>query len=193
MPEHNLFQIFISRLNTIGIRYMVTGAVASIIYGEPRLTHDIDLVVELSSEKAEEIVKAFPSNEFYCPPVEIIKLEAGRQLHGHFNIIHHETGFKADMYILGQDKLHHWAMSTLKRIELEGEQVWLAPPEYVILRKLEYYREAGSEKHLRDIAGMVKIASDQINFQELTTKIKQYALLKQWKKAQEIMEKENSS
>ena len=193
MPEHNLFQIFISRLNTIGIRYMVTGAVASIIYGEPRLTHDIDLVVELSREKAEEIVKAFPSNEFYCPPVEIIKLEAGRQLHGHFNIIHHETGFKADMYILGQDKLHHWAMSTLKRIELEGEQVWLAPPEYVILRKLEYYREAGSEKHLRDIAGMVKIASDQINFQELTTKIKQYALLKQWKKAQEIMEKENSS
>lgn len=188
MPEHNLFQIFISRLNTIGIRYMVTGAVASIIYGEPRLTHDIDLVVELSSEKAEEIVKVFPSNEFYCPPVEIIKLEAGRQLHGHFNIIHHETGFKADMYILGQDKLHHWAMSNLKRIELEGEQVWLAPPEYVILRKLEYYREGGSEKHLRDIAGMVKIASDQINFQELTTKIKQYALLKQWKKAQEIME-----
>ena len=65
MPEHNLFKIFISRLNAIGIRYMVTGAVASIIYGEPRLTHDIDLVVELPSEKAEKIVKAFPSNEFY--------------------------------------------------------------------------------------------------------------------------------
>jgi hypothetical protein len=192
MPEHNLFQIFISRLNTLGIRYMVTGAVASIIYGEPRLTHDIDLVVELGSEKAEEVVKAFPSDEFYCPPVEIIKLEAERRLHGHFNIIHHETGFKADMYILGQDQLHQWAMSTLKSIEFEGEQVWLAPPEYVILRKLEYYREGGSEKHLRDIAGMVKIASDQINFQELTAKIKQYALLKQWKKAQEIMEKQVS-
>ena len=78
-------------------------------------------------------------------------------------------------------------MSKLKRIELKGEQVWLAPPEYVILRKMEYYREGGSEKHLRDIAGMVKITSDQINFQELSTKIKQYALLKQWKKAQEIM------
>lgn len=188
MPEHNLFQIFISRLNTIGIRYMVTGAVTSIVYGEPRLTHDIDLVVELSGEKAEEIVKAFPPDEFYCPPVEIIKLEAGRQLHGHFIIIHHETGFKADIYILGQDKLHHWAMSNLKRIELEGEPVWLAPPEYVILRKLEYYRERDSEKHLRDIAGMVKIASDQINFKELNKKIKQYALVKQWKKAQEIME-----
>jgi len=187
MPEHNLFKIFISRLNAIGIRYMVTGAVASIIYGEPRLTHDIDLVVELPGEKAEKIVKAFPSNEFYCPPVEIIRLETGRQLHGHLIIIHHDTGFKADMYILGQDKLHHWAMSTLKRIEFEGEQVWLAPPEYVILRKLEYYREGGSEKHLRDIASMVKISSDQINFQELNKKIKQYALVKQWKKAQAII------
>ncbi len=188
MLEHNLFQIFISRLNTIGIRYMVTGAVASIIYGEPRLTHDIDLVVELSKEKAGKIVETFPPDEFYCPPIEVIKLEAGRQLHGHFNIIHNETGFKADIYTLGQDKLHHWAMSKLKRIQLEGEPVWLAPPEYVILRKLEYYREGGSEKHLRDIASMVKIASDQINFEELRRKIKQYVLVKQWKKAQEIIE-----
>ena len=79
-------------------------------------------------------------------------------------------------------------MSKLKRIQLEGEPVWLAPPEYVILRKLEYYREGGSEKHLRDIASMVKIASDQINFEELRRKIKQYVLVKQWKKAQEIIE-----
>ena len=84
MPEHNLFQIFISRLDYIKIRYMVTDAVASIIYGEPRLTHDIELVVELSVEKAEEIVEVFPPDEFYCLPTEIIKLEAGKRLHGHY-------------------------------------------------------------------------------------------------------------
>jgi hypothetical protein len=128
MPEHNLFQIFINRLNAIGVRYMVTGAVASIIYGEPRLTHDIDLVVELNDEKAEEVVKAFPSREFYCPPLEIIKLEAGRGLRGHFTIIHLETGFKADIYVLGNDQLHRWAMSSVTRIELEGEHVWLGCP-----------------------------------------------------------------
>ncbi len=43
MPEHKLFHIFISRLNALGIHYMITGSVASMIYGEPRLTHDIDL------------------------------------------------------------------------------------------------------------------------------------------------------
>ena len=182
MPELNLFKIFTSRLNKLGVRYMVTGAVASIIYGEPRLTHDIDLVVELSAEQTEKFVKAFPNEEFYCPPIEIIKLEANRPLNGHFNIIHQETGFKADIYMMGQDVLHHWAMSYRKKIEIEGEPLWLAPPEYVILRKLEYYREGGSEKHLMDIVNILEISSNQINFKQLQDKIEHYALQKEWEK-----------
>ena len=78
MPERNLFQIFISRLEKFQIPYFVTGAVASIIYGEPRLTHDIDLVVELDDEKVGDIIDAFPTDEFYCPPIEVIKLEIKR-------------------------------------------------------------------------------------------------------------------
>ena len=175
-----------SRLNKMGIRYMVTGAVASIIYGEPRLTHDIDLVVELKAEQAEEVERFFRPEEFYCPPIEIIKLEAKRPLHGHFNIIHKETGFKADVYIMGQDVLHHWAMSHQRKFEIEGEPFWLAPPEYVILRKLEYYREGGSEKHLRDIVSILEISSDQINFEELQDKIENYALQKEWEKTKRL-------
>jgi len=187
MPEPNLFNIFTNRFNKFGTRYIVTGAVASIIYGEPRLTNDIDLVVELGIEKAEKIVEAFPSEEFYCPPVEIIKLEIMRPLRGHFNLVHHETGFKADVYIEGRDELHHWAMSNRKKFDIEGETIWLAPPEYVILRKLEYYREGGAEKHLRDIASMIEISSDQINFAELEDKIKHYALEEEWQMAQKII------
>jgi hypothetical protein len=47
MPEPDLFRIFVSRLNRLNVRYMITGAVAGIMYGEPRLTHDVDLVIEL--------------------------------------------------------------------------------------------------------------------------------------------------
>ena len=176
MPEPNLFLIFVRRLNMSGIRYMVTGAVASIIYGEPRLTHDIDVIMELSDESARKVVKAFPLEEFCCPPIEILKLEINRPLRGHFNLIHHETGFKADVYTLGRDELHHWAMSKRMRIDVIGEPIWLAPPEYVILRKLEFFREGGSEKHLRDIAGMIEISSDKINFSQLHDKITNYAL-----------------
>jgi len=186
MPEPNLFHIFTTRLNKMGLRYMVTGAAASIIYGEPRLTHDVDLVVEMNEEDAKNIIEAFPSDQFYCPPIDIIRLEIRRSLRGHFNLIHHEIGFKADIYIVGEDELHHWAMSKRAQIQVEGESVWVAPPEYVILRKLEYYREGKSEKHLRDIASMMELSSAQIDLEGLQNKIKEYSLEKQWNEVQKL-------
>jgi hypothetical protein len=65
MREHNLFLIFLSRLEDFNISYIVTGSVASILYGEPRLTHDIDLVVELDAKDAHKIIDAFPGDTFY--------------------------------------------------------------------------------------------------------------------------------
>ena len=180
MPEHNLFRIFVSRINRFSIPYMITGAVASIIYGELRLTHDIDLVIDLKPDNVEKFAAAFPIEEFYCPPSEVIKLEISRPLRGHFNLIHHETAFRADIYAAGQDELHHWGLGNRKLIEIEGEEFWLAAVEYVILRKLEYYREGGSEKHLRDISGILALSSDQIDFKVLEERIKDMLLEKEW-------------
>jgi len=183
MPELDLFTIFISRLNKIGIRYMITGAVASIIYGEPRLTHDLDLVVELKITDIERFADSFPKNEFYCPPHEIIRLEVNRPQRGHFSLIHQETGFKADIYTSGQDEMHHWALNNRKLIDVDGEDFWLAPIEYVILRKLEYYRDGGSDKHLRDISSILDFSHEQIDFKQLKERIQQNSLEKEWKRA----------
>ena len=98
MQEHDLFRIFIDRLNRLNVRYIITGAVASTIYGEPRLTHDLDLVIELSTSEIIKFIDAFPPDEFYCPPKEVIMLEIGRRHRGHFNLIHQDTGFKADIF-----------------------------------------------------------------------------------------------
>lgn len=183
MPEHDLFRIFIARLNRLPIRYIITGAVASTIYGEPRLTHDLDLVLELEPEDAEKFAGMFPIEDFYCPPPEIIRLEVRRRQRGHFNLIHHETGFKADIYTSGKDKLHKWALENRRQVDVDGEIYWLAPVEYVILRKLEYYREGGSEKHLRDIASILILSQDQIDFSVLEEKIREYLLEREWQKA----------
>ena len=61
------------------------------------------------------------------------------------------------------------------------------PPEYVILRKLEYYREGESEKHLRAIASMMELSSAQIKLEELQNKIQKYSLEKEWKQAQKLV------
>jgi hypothetical protein len=186
MQEANLFLIFLKRLNKSNIEYMVTGSVASIIYGEPRVTYDIDLVLSLDTSNVLQLTEAFPADEFYCPPQEVIKTEAAGKTGGHFNIIHHRTGFKADIYPAGEDELHKWAMAKRRRIKLEGCDIWLAPPEYVIVRKLEYFKQGGSEKHLRDIKRMLEISEDIINIPELKQKITEYGLTDDWKKVGSI-------
>ncbi|MHA1370719.1 MAG: hypothetical protein ACTSRA_13545 [Promethearchaeota archaeon] len=180
MPERDLLKIFISPLNRLGIRYMVTGAIASIIYGKPRLTHDLDLVIDMQPLDIEKFTETFPLSDFYCPPPEIIKIENSRPSGGHFNLIHHATGFKADIYPMGDSKLHRWALNKRKEILAGGETIWLAPVEYVILRKLEYFHEGGSEKHVKDIDGILELSGDQIDFKVLMDKLENKGLLKVW-------------
>ncbi len=182
MPQPSPTGVFVSRLDKAGIPYVITGAVASIIYGEPRLTNDLDLVVQMKTADIEKLAQAFPSAEFYCPPSEVLRIEIKRSYRGHFNLIHYETGMKADIYLAGEDELHRWALSRRRAILFEAEQVWVAPPEYVILRKLEYYREGGAEKHLRDIVGMLELSSKEINFDQLEGFVQRYALEKEWEK-----------
>jgi hypothetical protein len=159
---------------------MITGAVASIIYGEPRLTNDIDLVIDMNSDDVGSFANTFPIEDFYCPPQEVIRLEIARSQRGHFNLIHHATGFKADIYASGRDELHHWGLKNRKWVDVENEKFWLAPIEYVILRKLEYYREGQSEKHLRDISSILELSSNDIDFKMLEAQINKRTLQKEW-------------
>ena len=83
---------------------------------------------------------------------------------------------------MGQDPLHHWAMGKRRVSEIEQHQVWMAPPEYVILRKLQYYQEGGGDKHLRDIRGMLGISGATIDRAELEAKVSQLGLETVWGK-----------
>lgn len=155
MPETDLFTLFTRPLNEAGLAYFVTGSVASMIYGEPRLTIDVDIILTLSQADLKKLLAAFPEDAFYIPPLEVLRIEAARPQRGHFNLLHHETGYKADIYLAGKDPLHAWAFERRRQIDLDGNVIWFAPPEYVIIRKLQFYREGRSEKHLRDIRTML--------------------------------------
>ena len=157
MPDGNLFLLYADRLNRLGVPYMITGSVAATLYGEPRFTHDVDLVIELSDEGARRLASAFPMSEFYCPPLEILISEAHRTHRGHFNLIHHESGLKAYVYLKGREDLHEWGMSHRRTLSADGCVVQVAPPEYVILRKIEFFREGGSEKHLLDCRAILEL------------------------------------
>ena len=147
---------------------MATGSVAAMLYGTPRFTHDLDLILDLHNVPVELFESMYPDEEFYRPPAEVIRVEIHRSQRGHFNLIHHNSGLKADVYLFGKDELHVWGMKRRRRFDLgDGDELQVAPPEYVILRKLQYYREGHSEKHLHDIRGMFEVSGDQISQQDL--------------------------
>lgn len=159
---------------------MVTGSVAAAIYGEPRLTRDVDLVLVLRGSQAGRLAGLFPSAEFYVPPAEVIIEESARPRYGHFNILHRDSGLRADIYLLGDDPLHAWAYGRRREVPIAGEMISIAPPEYVILRKLEYFREGGSSKHLRDIVWMLQVSEGLIDRPLLEGKVSQLGLEAPW-------------
>lgn len=92
------------------------------------------------------------------------------------------TGFKADFYPAGQtDELNAWGFRFKREIQFEGETVVLAPAEYVIVRKLEYFREGGSDKHLRDIRSMLAVSANEIDHAALHQWLQELGLEAEWK------------
>jgi hypothetical protein len=148
--------IFAPRFNALAAPWAATGAIASIIYGEIRTTQDIDIIILLDAATVIALEHVFPEDEFYCPPRGVVEIERARDRRGHFNIIHFDSGYKADVYLSVADPLHGWALRNRRSVDIGETQLWLAPPEYVIVHKLEFFREGGSEKHLRDIRGMLE-------------------------------------
>lgn len=159
--------LFAQRLESIGAPYMITGATAAILYGQPRVTNDLDVVLSLDDQHRAALLRAFPESDFYVPPESVIRVEQARPQRGHFNLIHLESGYKADIYLAGDDPLHRWALPLRRRFAWTPDlEISIAPPEYVVLRKLEFYREGRSAKHIsdiraiRDVSGLDRTALD---------------------------------
>jgi len=164
--QQEFFRRVLETLEQFQIPYMVVGSVGAMLHGRPRLTNDVDVVVELERAKIAGIITSFPLPEFYVPPAQVIHTELDRR--GSFNIIHAETGSKVDL-IIRKDTPHGREEFLRRRREpfAPGFDCMSARPEDVIIGKLRYYKQGGSEKHLQDISGMLEVSGDQIDMDYL--------------------------
>jgi hypothetical protein len=185
MTPPDLIAVFLARLNATDIPYMVTGSVAATVYGEPRLTQDVDLVLRLDHESARRLGEAFPGAEYYVPPLETVTEEAGRSTGGHFNLLHLETGLRADCYLAGDDPLSQWGLATRRGVEVGPDRIWLAAPEYVILSKLDYFRAGGGEKHLTDIAQVLRVTGEGVDHSVIAAWVERLDLGREWQAARD--------
>jgi hypothetical protein len=99
-------------------------------------------------------------------------------------VIHGPTSLRADVYLAGDDPLHAWGLARRRTLALAGTQVSIAPPEYVIVRKLQYSAQGGGDRHLRDIRRMLDRALVPIDHVALEQFITTLGLHDAWRRVQ---------
>ena len=183
MDQDELLQHLVRALEESGVSYLVTGSTATIFYGEPRFTNDIDVVVQLRERQVKQLLAAFPADEFY------VSEEAARRAHrtrGQFNVIHPRSGLKIDFVVADETPFERSRFARARRVRAAPDlDAVFASPEDVILKKLVFHREGGSDKHLRDVAGVLRISGGEIDFDYLEGWAERLGVVDLWRRLRE--------
>ncbi|NOY42154.1 MAG: hypothetical protein GXP26_10000 [Planctomycetes bacterium] len=179
MTLGDLLRLTVESLRRLQIPYAVVGSFASGVWGEPRMTRDIDVVVQLGPQEIEDFCGVFSDDQFYLSRAAI---EEAVSLHRPFNVIHPDSGNKVDFMVIGNSGWNGLQLSRRIEIELaEGITGYVAAPEDVILGKLTYYKDGGSDKHLRDIAGILKISDEIVDREYINRQARQLQVFDIWR------------
>jgi len=163
----------------LSIPHFITGSCASISYGEPRLTNDIDIVADIAPEKIEKLLARFPQEEFYISEDAVKQALAFKN---QFNIIHPSSGLKVDVMIRHNSKFDDSRFCRVRNLNITGKnQIAFASPEDVIIKKMEYFKLGGSEKHLRDITGILRLSGESIDKNYISEWVRILGLEDIWK------------
>lgn len=166
MTQAELLRHLVDALETLGTEYMIGGSQASMYYGEPRLTRDIDVIVALRPEQLPALLDRFPTEAFY-----VDERAARDAIHasGQFNIIHPGSGLKIDVYVNPDAPYDRTRLARRQRLPLlPGVQAYFARPEDVILYKLLYYHQVEPGVHLRDVIGILRVSGPEVDHRYIT-------------------------
>ena len=139
------------RLTSGGVAFMLTGSMAMNYYAQPRMTRDIDLVIQLAPEQSDLVVSMF-ENEYYVERRAVARAIAQRSM---FNLIHNETIIKLDCIVLKSDAYRQEEFARRRIVTLADFQTWIVSREDLILSKLYWARDSKSEMQLRDVKNLL--------------------------------------
>jgi len=150
--ELEVLQIVTHRLTLVQIPYMVTGSMAMNFYAMPRMTRDIDFVVELSEPDIDRMIEQF-HQDFY---IERDMIQQALQQQTMFNLIHMPTVIKVDCVIRKDTPYRREEFSRRQSVNIEGYPLTIVAPEDLILSKLEWAKETRSEVQMGDVRNLLR-------------------------------------
>ncbi len=140
-------------LEEVPVSYMLTGSFAANFYAVPRMTRDIDIVVEILNSDRDKVFNAF-DREFY---VDKNAMSQALEHEGMFNIIHQQSVVKVDLIVRKDSEYRHIEFQRKRRVQFGGIPIWIASPEDLIISKLHWAKDSFSEIQLKDIKNIFAI------------------------------------
>lgn len=162
MTLRSLLQDLIPRLDAAGIPHMLAGSYASAFHGEPRMTMDLDLVIDPDEAGLDRFLASLDPGRFYVDDAH--RALAARD---QFTVIEVGTQWKADLIIRKDRPFSRVEMSRRIRTEVDGIALCIATAEDTLLAKLEWNRGQASDRQRRDIAGILAISGDHLDWDHL--------------------------
>jgi hypothetical protein len=165
-----------------GVPYMLTGSLASSMYGIPRATNDVDIVIAPTRDQLLNVVQMFQRVGLNVHAESALNAYRNRS---QFNVIDFPKSLKVDL-ILQRDR--EFSIVEFKRRqthEVEGIRLTVATPEDVVIAKLEWAKIGDSNRQLQDAAGILKMQRETLDFGYIEEWVEALQLHEQWTALQE--------
>jgi hypothetical protein len=166
MEQEKLLQKLGKIFKDLKIPYFITGGIATVVWGRPRFTADIDVVIQLVPQKLDKLAEKL---------LEIDKnvylnkqsMREALERFGEFNFIHPASGLKVDFWILKNEPFDKARLKRRIAKKLNKQIIYFISPEDLILSKLLWCKKSNSTRHLEDVESILKISGSKIDFKYL--------------------------
>jgi hypothetical protein len=172
----------VTALDMNEIPYMLTGSLASSMYGVPRATNDVDIVIEPNRAQLVSLVQLF--ERVGLTAQREAALEAFRN-RSQFNVIDFRRGWKVDLMIRKDREFSTTEFARKETHEVEGMRLTLATPEDVLLAKLEWFKIGESQQQLDDVVGILRMQSETLDVEYIEHWVDALDVRKEWTAARE--------
>jgi hypothetical protein len=183
MPQPQLLEKVISALNNSRVDYMITGSIVSSLQGEPRSTHDVDIVINIQTDAIQNLVNIFLAPRFYISKESIDEAIEHKTM---FNLIDTTDGDKIDFWILTEEEFDKSRFARKLEENVYGFIMKISAPEDTILAKLRWAKlSGGSEKQFTDALRVYEVQYDNLDIVYINAWAEQLQVTEMWENLQQ--------